>query len=113
MARSVWKELTKLDVRQPLCARAWGAAAANSRAIRRIVSAGISVMEAAHSGVKVLTEAARSSKPIGVCLHETPVVQVLADDHVDQRQVEGQVGAGANRQPLGCLGCRLREARVQ
>ena len=51
MARSVWKELTKLEVRQPLCARALGAAAANSRAMRRMVSAGISVMAAAHSGV--------------------------------------------------------------
>ncbi len=26
MARSVWKELMKLEVRQPLCARAYGAA---------------------------------------------------------------------------------------
>ena len=68
MARSVWKELTKLDVRQPLCARACGAAAANSRAMRWIVSAGMPVIGAAHSGVYWLTASGSSSKPTVYCL---------------------------------------------
>ena len=67
MARSVWKELTKLEVRQPLCASACGAAAANSRAMRRIVSAGMPVIGAAHSGVYCCTSCASSSKPTVYC----------------------------------------------
>src|SRR5512137_1467075 len=63
MARAVWNELTKLDVRQPLCASAYRPAAANSRAMRRIVSAGISVILAAHSGVYCATLAASSLNP--------------------------------------------------
>ena len=63
MARSVWNELGKLEVRQPLCAKAYGPAVANSRAIRRMVSAGISVISAAHSGVYCVVELTSLAKP--------------------------------------------------
>src|SRR4030042_118300 len=50
MARSVGNELMKLEVRQPLCASAYGAAAANSWPLRWMVSASTPVRLAAHSG---------------------------------------------------------------
>ena len=81
-------------------------------AIRRIVSAGISVMAAAHSGVYCagflqFVEANR------VLVDEMSVVKPFADDHLDQGQMEGQIGAGSDRQPFGGFGGGFGEARIE
>ena len=44
---------------------------------------------------------------------EFMVVEVFADDDVEQRQMESQIGAGLDRQPFRCFGGGLGEARVK
>jgi len=73
IARSVWKELMKFEVRQPLCASACGPASPNSRAMRRMVSASMPVIPAAHSGVYPPTLLASSSKPSVYWLTKAPL----------------------------------------
>lgn len=100
MARWVWKELTKLEVRQPLWARALGAASLNSRAMRRIVSAGMSVMGAAHSGVYGRTSSANFSKPTVYCSTKLWSYRSSKVSTLSIGQMESQVARWTYRQPI-------------
>ena len=59
------------------------------------------------------TARAVSRNRMRVLRDELFVVQAFADDDIQQRQVEGQVGARADGQPFGGLGSGLGEARVE
>ena len=113
MARSVWKELMKLEVRQPGCARAWCVAAANSRAMRSMVAAGTPVIPSAHSGVYLAHFRLDAIAADDILLDEFAICQLFRRNDIDHRQQEGGIGARADGDPLARFGCRLGEARVK
>ena len=115
MARSVWKELTKFEVRQPLWASAYGAAALNSpRDPAGSYPPASSVIPAAHSGVYSASRwRLAQSKPTvywftNALLYRRSVMMTFSMARWKARSVPGRDG-----QPIGRLGRGLGEARVQ
>ncbi len=71
------------------------------------------VIGAAHSGVYCINRIGQLIKANGVLADELCIVAVFGNDHVDQRQMESQVGARADWAPFGCFGGGLGKARVE
>ena len=113
MARSVWNELTKLDVRHPGCARALCLAAAYSRAIRSMVAAGIPVIVSAHSGVYLLISSWMSSQPTIYFLTKSQSASSFLGDDIDHRQQKGRIGTRADGNPFSGFGCSFRVTGIQ